>query len=237
MKTPIQLVTFDLDDTLWDVAPVLAQAEQRLHEWLQQQAPLLTERYDTIGLKQLMAEQLAATPQLAHQISQLRIVTLETALTASGYPRRFAVEMARQAFEVFLLARHEVDYFEHALETLATLSQQYVLGALTNGNADVTRLELAPYFDFALAAEQVRAAKPAPDLFLAALERSGAEPATAVHVGDHIENDIRAAQALGIRAVWVNFQRQQWPGGMPPAAIIYSLRDLPATLDRLAGGN
>lgn len=236
MKTPIQLVTFDLDDTLWDIAPVLVRAEHHLYQWLQRQAPRLTERYDSLGLQQLMAEHLAANPELGHQISQLRIVTLESALTTSGYSHRFSVEMARQAFEVFLLARHEVEYFEHAMETLATLSQRYVLGALTNGNADVTRLELAPYFDFALAAEQLRAAKPAPDLFLAALARGGAEPSTAVHVGDHIENDVRAAQALNIRAVWVNFQHQPWPGGTPPAATIHSLRELPATLERLAGG-
>ena len=237
MKMPIQLVTFDLDDTLWDIAPVLVRAEHHLYQWLQRHAPQLTERYDSLGLQQLMAEQLAANPELVHQISQLRIVTLESALAASGYSHRFSVEMARRAFEVFLLARHEVEYFEHALETLATLSQQYVLGALTNGNADVTQLELAPYFDFALAAEQLRAAKPAPDLFLAALERGGAKPSTTVHVGDHIENDVRAAQALDIRTVWVNFQHQTWPGGAPPTATIHSLQELPATLERLADGH
>lgn len=233
MHDPVRLVTFDLDDTLWDVAPVLVRAEQRLYQWLQQQTPELTRRYDSLALQQRMAKQLAAMPELAHQISQLRILALEQALADSGYASDRAAQLARDAFAVFLGARHEVEYFEHALEILATLSKRYTLGAITNGNADVKRLELAPYFDFALAAEQLRASKPAPDLFLAALDRSGVPAAAAVHVGDHIENDIRAAQALDIRTVWVNFQRQPWPGGPPPAATIYSLSELPAVLRRL----
>lgn len=233
MSKPIRLVTFDLDDTLWDIAPVLVRAEQRLFEWLREKAPRLTARYDSLGLKRLMAEQLAANPELNHQISQLRILTLEHALQVSGYSHSEAIQVARQAFDIFLMARHEVEYFEHALEILETLSQRYTLGALTNGNADIKRLELAPYFDFALAAEQVRAAKPAPDLFLAALARGGVPAAAAVHVGDHIEHDIRAAQAVDIRAVWVNYERRDWPGGPPPAAMVHSLDELPAKLEQL----
>ena len=32
----IQLITFDLDDTLWDVGPVIQSAETRLRDWLGQ---------------------------------------------------------------------------------------------------------------------------------------------------------------------------------------------------------
>ena len=37
----IQLITFDLDDTLWDVATVMHGAEAALREWLALQAPKL----------------------------------------------------------------------------------------------------------------------------------------------------------------------------------------------------
>ncbi|MFO6375092.1 HAD family hydrolase, partial [Pseudomonas aeruginosa] len=30
----LRLITFDLDDTLWDVAPVMNNAEALLREWL-----------------------------------------------------------------------------------------------------------------------------------------------------------------------------------------------------------
>ena len=37
----IQLITFDLDDTLWDVGPVIHSAENSLRDWLGQHAPRL----------------------------------------------------------------------------------------------------------------------------------------------------------------------------------------------------
>ena len=37
----IKLITFDLDDTLWDTAPVIASAEVVLRDWLEANAPLL----------------------------------------------------------------------------------------------------------------------------------------------------------------------------------------------------
>ena len=37
----IQLITFDLDDTLWDTAPVIVSAEAVLREWLSEHAPNL----------------------------------------------------------------------------------------------------------------------------------------------------------------------------------------------------
>ena len=37
----IQLITFDLDDTLWDVTPVMQDAEAALRNWLTLHAPRL----------------------------------------------------------------------------------------------------------------------------------------------------------------------------------------------------
>ncbi len=37
----IELITFDLDDTLWDTAPVIASAEAILRQWLTDNAPNL----------------------------------------------------------------------------------------------------------------------------------------------------------------------------------------------------
>ena len=53
------------------------------------------------------------------------------------------------------------------------LAGHYVLGTLTNGNADIQRLGLSDYFSFSFSAEQVGAPKPAPNLFHAALDHTG----------------------------------------------------------------
>ncbi len=235
-RSPVRVVTFDLDDTLWDLTPVLLRAERLCWEWLVRRCPELGLHFSIEALRELKAGLVAQQPELLHQISQQRLLTLEVALAQSGCEPSVVRQLAREAFEVFLLARHEVTFFDDALEVLAALSRDYTLGALTNGNADVERLGLARYFDFALAAEQVNASKPAPDLFLAAMARTGVDAPGMVHVGDHIENDVRAAQRLGIAAVWVNLDGQVWPGPDGPAAEVRSLRALPETIAALGAG-
>ena len=75
------------------------------------------------------------------------------------------------AIEIFLAARNDIELFDGAQRLPSGLWQEplYVLGALTNGNADINRLGLGHVFDFAFSAEQVGAPKPAPQLFNAAL--------------------------------------------------------------------
>ncbi len=134
---------------------------------------------------------------------------------------------------MFLARRHEVVLYEEALGVLQGLARHYTLGALTNGNADIYKTDAGEYFDFAFLAEEVGARKPAPDMFHAALERSGARPEEVVHVGDNPEHDIRGAQALGMRTVWMNSQGEEWPGGEPADRDIDNLLQLPEAIESL----
>lgn len=60
---------------------------------------------------------------------------------------------------------------------------------------------LAPLLDGVVASAMVGAAKPDGRIFRAALDAAGCEPGAAVHVGDSIDNDVRGAEAAGVRAV------------------------------------
>jgi putative hydrolase of the HAD superfamily len=66
------------------------------------------------------------------------------------------------------------------------------------------RAGLWELIDGAVSSASVGAAKPAPAVFLAALELAGCGPAEAVHVGDSMANDVGGARAAGIRAVLVD---------------------------------
>ncbi len=228
-----QLITFDLDDTLWHVAPVIERANRRTYHWLQQHCPALCERYNENDLLLLKEQILTQRPDLKHQISQLRIHTLRNALSEAGYTTLQANELAQQAFAVFIQARHEVEYFDYAQECLFELKQHYRLGVLTNGNACVKRLNLDHLFEFAFSAEQFNAGKPAPDLFQAALSYCQLTANQLIHVGDHPDHDIQAAQNLGIKTIWMNRKNEPWPGGRPADAEITSLRDLVSSVEWL----
>jgi putative hydrolase of the HAD superfamily len=80
--------------------------------------------------------------------------------------------------------------------------------------------------DDVVSSAAVGAAKPDPAIFAAGLERAGARPGDAVHVGDSPDNDVAGARAAGIRPVLVSRE------GAPPDGVesIGTLADLPSLL-------
>jgi HAD superfamily hydrolase (TIGR01509 family) len=76
------------------------------------------------------------------------------------------------------------------------------LAVLSNANGTVSRLfarlGLLERFDHVLDSWVEQIEKPDPRFFARALERSGADPATTLHVGDLYHVDVRGARAAGI---------------------------------------
>ena len=134
-----RLLTFDLDDTLWPVRPVIIRAEHRLRNHLDAVAPRVYAELSSDEFTAIREARLAAEPSLRHRLSDLRRLVLEDALRAVGYGD--APALAAGAFEVFLDARHDVAYFEGtlvALQALATAravddAQQVVAPKSENG--------------------------------------------------------------------------------------------------------
>jgi putative hydrolase of the HAD superfamily len=231
----IEVVTFDLDNTLWDVDPALLRAEESQREWLLAHRPGAIDAYDHDALWEFKKSVWKRHPHLLHHVSQMRIQMLYELQLAAGYGEVEARTGAQQAFDVFLQERHKVVLYEEALEVLEQLASRYTLGALTNGNADIYKTDAGEYFDFAFLAEDVGASKPHPDMFQAALERAGVGPREIVHVGDNPEHDIEGARAVGMHTVWMNAQGMAWPGGRRADLEISNLKELPAAIATLDG--
>src|SRR3990167_2880423 len=225
----IQLITFDLDDTLWDVTPVMQDAEAALRNWLARYARRVgAVQVEAVG--SIRPPLLQAEPMLKHRLSELRRRILFQALENAGYPHSDAPVLAEAGFQVFLAARHQVELFAEVHPTLETLANRFQLGVITKGNADVRRLGLPDYFQFALCAEELGVGKPAPKPFQEALRRAGIAAEHAVHIGDHPSDDIAGAQAAGLRAIWFNPQGKAWEADNTPDGQIRSLAELPALL-------
>ncbi|MBM7063276.1 HAD family hydrolase [Pseudomonas sp. UL073] len=227
----IRLITFDLDDTLWDNRPVIVGAEAAMRDWLALHTPLLAAQ-PVEHLWEIRTQLLKGEPQLRHRLSELRRRTLFHALEGVGYTRQEAVALAEGAFQAMLRARHQITLYPDTVPMLEALASRYHLGVITNGNADVRRLGLADYFQFALCAEDLGIGKPDPKPFQEALKRVGVSAEQAVHVGDHPGDDIRGAQASGLRAIWFNPTGSDWAGEESPDAEIRSLGELPQILQR-----
>ncbi|MGE8360642.1 HAD family hydrolase [Pseudomonas sp.] len=227
----IRLITFDLDDTLWDNRPVILGAEAAMRDWITRHAPRLASQ-PVEHLGQIRNRLLEGEPGLRHRLSELRRRTLRHALEDVGYDTQEAQQMAEGAFHAMLEARHAITFFPDTVTTLEQLANRYLLGVITNGNADVRRLGLADYFQFALCAEDLGVGKPDPRPFQEALKRAGISAEQAVHIGDHPGDDIAGAQAAGLRAVWFNPLGKPWETDSAPDGEIRYLADLPALLER-----
>ena len=232
----IRVITFDLDNTLWDVDPALLRAEDAQRAWLLTHRPGTIEAYDHDTLWQFKQEVWKRHPELLHNVSAMRRQMLYELQVAAGYAETDAKVGAEQAFAVFLEERHRVELYEEALEVLELLARDYTLGALTNGNADIYKTDAGEYFDFAFLAEEFGASKPAPDMFHAAMERSGAAADEIIHVGDNPEHDIRGALDAGMFAVWINLRNEPWPGGAQAHREVTALGELPEAVAGIHAG-
>lgn len=231
----IRLVTFDLDNTLWDVETVIRGAERALQGWLSEHAPRVRDEHDANAMMAIRQALVADEPGLAHNLSELRRRTIEAALRRSGYDDAEAKSWT--AFELFIHHRHQVEYYPDALDILGELARSYTLVALSNGNADIERLGLDHVFSESFSAARVGRSKPAPDMFQAALTWAGVAPDKAVHVGDHPRDDIDAASAVGMHTIWVPHHSHDHESHGAPAnasAHANNLSELPQTIKQIA---
>ncbi len=233
----VSVITFDLDNTLWDVEPALLRAEQAQQDWLLEHRPGAAEAFDHEALFEFKKSVWKRHPHLVHHVSQMRIQMLYELQVVAGYSDGEARSGAQAAFDVFLDQRQRVELYADALDVLEQLAGRYTLGALTNGNADIYKTDAAEYFDFAFLAEDIGASKPHPDMFEAALRQSGVPADRIVHVGDDPDHDVRGAQEVGMHTVWINLKGKAWPGGARADEEIDNLQRLPQAIGRIHAGH
>lgn len=197
----------DLDDTLWPIAPTLIHAERVLQDWLAQHAPLSLQVYQDAPKLHVLREAVKADfAHALHDLSAMRTELMARVLESAGYTR----ELARRAFEVFFEARQHIELYEDAMPALKRLAAKYPLVALSNGNADVARLEIGPLFHSAVSAQGVGVAKPHPEIFLHTANTLGLQLHEVLHVGDDAHTDVEGARGAGMQAVWLNRENKPW---------------------------
>jgi putative hydrolase of the HAD superfamily len=85
------------------------------------------------------------------------------------------------------------------------------------------RTGLRPLVDAVVISAELGVAKPDPAIFRAALDRLGAGPEGALHVGDSLEHDVAGARAAGLEAVLVARNGAAAPEGV---RVVRSLAEL-----------
>jgi len=217
MTVAIRALSFDLDDTLWNIWPCIERAEAKLHDWLLAGYPRIAAQFDALALRRLCSDEAVRDPAIAHDRSLIRRRGLTRAAELAGYAE-FALD---EAFEVFFAARNQVEFFADALPVLERLRKRYRLFALSNGNADLHRCGVAHWFDGHVNAQSAGAPKPDARIFAELVRVAGVAPRQILHVGDDPHADVVGARQARLAAVWVRRHAQAWPRelGEPPRTI------------------
>ncbi len=221
-------LSLDLDDTLWPIAPVIEHAEQALHQWLLQRHPDVAARYAPPVMRGLRDRITAQCPEIAHDFSAQRRLSLVHALRACGHDAAEAEQHAAAAFEIFIAARHRVACYPEVPQALKRLAALLPLASLSNGNADLARIGLDTLIPVRISARSTRLMKPDARIFEHLCRQLGCAPSEVMHVGDDPELDVAGARAAGLQVAWLNREQRRWPGPGPQPQRVF------ADLDQLA---
>jgi putative hydrolase of the HAD superfamily len=219
----IRAITLDLDNTLWAIDPVIRRAEARLWEWLGDNYPRISDNFSAEGLLEVRESVMEEHWQKSHDFRFLRKKVLGKIAVDSGYTE----ELVEPAFAVFDRARNEVDLYPDVMPGLEVLAGDFVLVAVTNGNANLETIGIRHLFHDVVAAAEAGFSKPARPIFDQAVARSGCLPDEILHVGDHPETDVKGAQEAGLRTAWINRNGDTWPDDLPePDAVVTTIPEL-----------
>jgi HAD superfamily hydrolase (TIGR01549 family) len=171
-------------------------------------------------------------------------------------------EILRQALEQNHIYSPEPEHLRQAIAKMYTVSQAHWhceedtipmletllasgrrLGIISNASDDLDVQQLIDnagirqYFEIIITSAAFGHRKPGEMIFQYALDFWGARPDQAVMVGDTLAADILGANQLGIASVWIRRrvntpENQELAKKITPRAIIDTIGDLPALLDR-----
>ena len=221
----IKLITFDLDDTFWDIGPVIIKAEKETRAWLHEKVGEIQwgSMSDFLEYRKELIEK---DPSLEWDISLLRREIYNKKLKGIVSDENERKNIIDEAYKMFLEKRHAVTFYDGVYDSIKKLSSSYSLGVLTNGNADIFKFEIGQFFNFSINSKDVKDNKPNMPHFTKAIEEHGSISFKEVlHIGDHQINDVYGAQQLGIKPIWFNRKNDEWKLDTDQPETLYNWED------------
>lgn len=216
MNGPLDLITFDLYDTLIELNPP---RWERLAAVARRQGiaadPLTLRAADRLAEDYFTEEngRLPIRDRDATERETFRLELMRRWLAAAALPHDpETVRRLRRAyvseFEE-MSDHHHYRLFDDVMPALRALRQAGLLTALiSNADKDVTvvalHFDFAPLMDLIVTSALVGYEKPDPRTYYAALEPLNVDPARALHVGDQPKSDVVGARGVGMGAVLID---------------------------------
>jgi putative hydrolase of the HAD superfamily len=213
IKKSYKHIFFDLDHTLWDFERTAEETKRELFEVLHlkergiESYEIFREKY--IGINQALWA-LYREDKIEKDVLNLRRF-YDTLCILGVDDIKLGEEMASGFIEGISIKTY---IFPHTMEVLEYLFPKYQLHVITNGFEEVQfsklkRSGMDRYFTRVITSEGAGSKKPDPDIFLYALNISGALAEDSIMIGDDLEVDMAGARQMGIDQLYVNHDRKK----------------------------
>ena len=226
----LHLLTFDLDDTIFPITPVVNDANIAQLNTLQSK----------FGYTKACNQQIiAASKQIRTELRETNTSITYTDLRKLSVKREIErvsdissssidTSIIEYTFNAWLTERHasaDRNIYPHTIQGLQTIRNQHpncIIGAITNGRGNPLDMpSIETYFDFCVSGEDdgvFPQRKPDKCIYEAALRtyndlqqgRTVQEDSNTtfswIHVGDDLANDVGASAACGAKAIWFKME-------------------------------
>lgn len=225
----IKAISFDVDGTLWDFEDALRRGLDAALREVRLIDPESTEGLTVDHLDQAWVVERDRQWGTITDLIKLRHDAMRRAFADIDTPDS---HLANRATDAYVEERNRNNVpFDDVVHGLDALHGMYTLGTLTNGSMRPERLGLEKYFDFiVMSGDHGGIEKPDPRIFEIAVREARCAPHELLHVGDHIEYDVRGANDAGVRSVWLNRKSENPPTDVKPDLEIQSMSELPGAL-------
>ncbi len=191
----IKVISFDLDNTLYDNSPVITLAEKSSREFLEQEFKKQNKNFNIEDFLKSRNRLIKSNPLKYENLSLLRIDVLKF----SCKNLENSNSIVEQAFNLFIENRQQVEIPQPIQEMLITLSKNFKLITITNGNCNAEKLLINDLFSQHYSPQLKFRAKPHPQMFEQAIQDFSINKNELLHVGDEIKTDGQAAEIVGCK--------------------------------------
>ncbi len=208
MTTKYHHLFFDLDHTLWDFEAnsrhtlMYLYIKYNLESELKSDYEAFYRTYIKVNDSKWASYRVGGITK-----ERLREERFQETFAAFGYnDKEFAADFEK---EYLSICPHKTQLLPGTEELLEYLKQRYELHVLTNGFVETQKIKMQKsgleiFFESMISSEEIGANKPAPEIFKASIQRTGADPKSSLMIGDNLHADIIGAQSFGMDQVFYN---------------------------------
>jgi putative hydrolase of the HAD superfamily len=195
VKSEVRVISFDLDNTLWNTTETIAVANDALAEFLSSRNISQPIRVEKVMGDLFRADKARYCPiekeeaKVPVSLTLLRKEAIQRVLEDyNDFSPEDAKAFADEAFEEWARARHEAiprhfassvkECLQELTEIRTSTGHPVLIGAITDGNSDPSKISaLAGFFDFFINAEKIGVGKPDKRLYLKGAQQALSHPA------------------------------------------------------------